>query len=52
MRLFSLEAIKKTKNSIMVSFGKQKVNIMRAVLNGNWVNVLITDEATAINILN
>ena len=51
MRLFPLETIKKTKNSIMVSFGPQKVNIMRAVLKGNWVNVLITDELTAKSIL-
>lgn len=51
IRLYPLDAIKNTKNSIMVSFGTQKVDIMRAVLNSKAINIMITDESTARQIL-
>jgi len=52
LRLYPLDAIKNTKNAIMISFGPQKVDIMRAILKGRWVNMLLTDELTARQILN
>jgi len=52
LRLYPLDAIKNTKNAIMVSFGQQKVDIMRAILKGRLVNMLLTDESTARQILN
>jgi len=51
LRLYPLDSIKSTKNSIMVSFGQQKVDIMRAILKGRLVNMLLTDESTARQIL-
>jgi deoxyribonucleoside regulator len=51
MRIFPLEKIRNTKNAILISFGPKKVDIMRAALKANHVNILLTDEATASAIL-
>ncbi len=51
VRIFTLEQIRNTKNVILVSYGSQKVEIMRAVLRANHVNILLTDESTAKEII-
>ncbi len=43
----SLAQIKKTKRVIALAGGKRKVQAILGALNGRWINVLITDHATA-----
>ncbi len=43
--------IQKIKNVIGIAFGKKKVDVIRAALTGKIINILITDEETAINLL-
>lgn len=43
----SLAQIKKTKRVIALAGGKRKVEAILGALNGRWINVLITDHATA-----
>lgn len=43
----SLEELKNLKNVIGVAGGKQKVNAIRAALNGKYLDILITDSKTA-----
>lgn len=48
----SLEVLHSLKNVIGVAAGEKKADAIRGVLAGNTLNVLITDEPTAIRILN
>jgi len=43
----SLAQIKKAKRVIALAGGKRKVEAILGALNGRWINVLITDHATA-----
>lgn len=47
----SLDALKKLKNVIGVSAGSDKIEAIRAVLRGKYLDVLITDEETALQLL-
>ena len=46
-----LDALKEMKNVIGVAGGADKVDAIRAVLNGQYLDVLITDEITAAALL-
>ena len=46
-----LETLKELKNVIGVAGGKDKIESIRAVLNGQYLDVLITDEITAAALL-
>ncbi|MCW8848351.1 MAG: sugar-binding transcriptional regulator [Melioribacteraceae bacterium] len=48
----SLTELKKVGRSIGVAGGKRKLKAIKAVLNGGWLNVFITDVNTAKMILN
>jgi DNA-binding transcriptional regulator LsrR (DeoR family) len=39
--------IKKAKRVVALAGGKRKMEAILAALNGRWINVLITDHATA-----
>ena len=49
--VFPLAFMKKTENMIGVSFGDNKVDVMRAALKGKILHRLITDEDTAEKVL-
>jgi DNA-binding transcriptional regulator LsrR (DeoR family) len=46
-----LEALKSAKRVVGVAGGPRKEEAIRAALRGRWVNVLITDKASAENLL-
>ena len=46
-----LETIKELKNVIGVAAGIKKVEAIRAALRGNYLDVLITDESTALGLI-
>ncbi|MBC7334156.1 MAG: sugar-binding transcriptional regulator, partial [Actinobacteria bacterium] len=48
----SLEKLKKIENVIGVGFGKRKIEVIFASLRGKIIDILVTDEATAKDILN
>ena len=52
-RLFStpLETLKSLNNVIGISGGPQKVEAIRAALKGGYLDVLITDEETAMQLI-
>ena len=52
-RLFStpLETLKSLNNVIGISGGPQKVEAIRAALRGGYLDVLITDEETAMQLI-
>ena len=43
----SLDVVKQLENVIGVAAGQEKVTAIRSVLNGRYLDVLITDEGTA-----
>lgn len=47
----SLQQLQKAKRSIGVAGGSRKVEALRGALIGKWVNVLITDQQTAANLM-
>jgi len=47
----SLDALKELNNVIGVSAGSEKVDAIRAVLRGKYLDVLITDEETALKLI-
>jgi DNA-binding transcriptional regulator LsrR (DeoR family) len=47
----SLSSLKKIKNLILVAFGRRKVRVIMGALRGGFVDVLITDEMTAREIM-
>lgn len=47
----SLETLKNLKNVIGAAGGEDKVDSIRAVLHGQYIDILITDEATAAGLL-
>ncbi len=47
----SLEQLSNLKNVVGVAAGKTKVDIIKAALYGNYLDVLITDEETAVSLL-
>ena len=47
----SLDALKKLENVIGVAAGSKKIEAIRAVLRGKYLDVLITDEETALQLL-
>jgi len=51
IRVFPYESIKKTKNSILISWGPKKVDILKAVVKNRLINIFLTDEETAKSIL-
>lgn len=46
-----LSVLREMENVIAVAAGTEKVEAIRAVLNGGYLNVLITDEATAASLV-
>ena len=46
-----LATLKELENVIGVAAGSHKVDAIRAVLRGKYLDVLITDEATALQLL-
>jgi len=46
-----LPQLKRVKHVIGIAGGKRKVEAIRGALNGRWINVLITDRATAKTVL-
>lgn len=46
VRILPFESIKKIKNSILISWGQEKVKILKAAIKSKSVNTLITDEST------
>ncbi len=49
---FPIEELRKMKNVIGVAGGKNKTEAILGTLHGNFIKVLITDEETAISIMN
>lgn len=47
----SLETLRQLKNVIGVAAGRSKVEAIRAALRGGYLDVLITDEDTALRLL-
>jgi len=47
----SLKQIKTVERSVVIAGGKRKVNAIKAALKGNNINILITDQYTAEDIL-
>jgi DNA-binding transcriptional regulator LsrR (DeoR family) len=47
----SLDQLKRIPHVVGVAGGPQKENVVRGVLRGGWINVLITDQATAKRVL-
>lgn len=45
-----LEQLKKTKTVVGMAFGLHKIDCILAALRGGYINMLITDEATASHI--
>jgi DNA-binding transcriptional regulator LsrR (DeoR family) len=43
----SLAQLKEVKHRIGVAGGKRKLDAIRGALNGSWINILVTDRATA-----
>ena len=46
-----LDKLRQLKNVVGVAGGKDKVTAIKAVLNGGYLNVLITDSDTAAELL-
>ncbi|ETJ18087.1 hypothetical protein Q604_UNBC18681G0006 [human gut metagenome] len=46
-----LDTLKDLKNVIGVAAGDEKVDAIKAVLNGGYIDILITDESTALQLL-
>lgn len=46
-----LEKIKNIKNVVGIAFGKKKVDVIRAALLGKIINIILTDEKTAQNLI-
>jgi len=51
IKIFPLEKFKKTEIVIGIAFGKDKVEALKATLKGKIINLLITDENTARELL-
>ena len=51
IKIFTLERFKKLNNVIGIAFGDNKVNPLKATLNGKIIKYLITDENTAKKLL-
>ncbi len=51
VRILSPEHMKKVKVRIGIAFGPSKVEVIASALKGGWINVLITDEETAKQVL-
>ena len=51
VRILPFDSIKKIKNSILISWGSEKVEILKAAIKSRSVNMLITDEGTGKAIL-
>jgi len=47
IKIFPLESFKKLSNVICIAFGENKINPLKAALNGRVIDYLITDENTA-----
>lgn len=47
----SLEHLKQVKEVVGLAFGLHKIESITAALKGGWVNMLVTDEATAVRIM-
>ena len=47
-----LESLKKTNNVVGLAFGLHKIESIRAALKGGYIQMLVTDEATAYKIIN
>lgn len=47
----SLDKLKELKNVIGVAAGKSKLNAIKATLKGKYIDILVTDENTAIKLL-
>lgn len=47
----SLNTLRSLKNVIGVAAGDEKVDAIKAVLNGGYIDILITDESTALQLL-
>ncbi|MBN1298364.1 MAG: hypothetical protein JW997_01610 [Actinobacteria bacterium] len=47
----SPERLKKVKNVIGAAFGPQKIRVMLGALRGEFINILLTDENTAIELI-
>ena len=43
----TVQDLKKSRESIAVSWGTEKITTITAVLKGNWINTLVTTLATA-----
>jgi DNA-binding transcriptional regulator LsrR (DeoR family) len=48
----SFEKLKKINNVIGIAFGEKKLKVISGALSGGLVNILITDEATGLKLLN
>lgn len=46
-----LDTLKDLKNVIGVAAGDEKVDAIKAILNGGYIDILITDESTALQLL-
>jgi len=51
VRILPFESLKKINNSILVSWGLDKVEILKAAIKSKSANIFITDEKTARGIL-
>ncbi|AGX43119.1 sugar-binding transcriptional regulator [Clostridium saccharobutylicum] len=47
----SLDTLHRLKNVIGVAAGDEKVDAIKAVLNGGYIDILVTDESTALKLL-
>ena len=47
----SLEQLRHAKRTVGIAGGKRKLAAIRGALRGKWINVLITDRATAEGLL-
>lgn len=47
VRVLPFESIRKIKNSILISWGPKKVEILKACIKNKNINILLTDEETA-----
>jgi len=51
VRILTPEKMKKVKVRIGIAFGESKIGVITSALQGKWINVLVTDEETAKQVL-